>query len=251
VNTTLPIDLRFRPESYWTVPETVLANINGEARRRAVRDAIERGTVDSLPAPLLADDLPAPLLRLVLSMHPRHWGGETLPDYLPGEVEIARAVLPNTVLGDVISFRARRAGRGIAFRVVDDNGFEIEPGQRMARRPLTMSRLVRLIERSGEGVSLWASQLGPDDDPNDATSIFVSSVFYPELERYYSERASRWLRRRCGQWAEPVTAERLDVIRRGLLWRLDAEDRQRGIARPDWERHAAVERFIRLRFMVL
>src|SRR4051794_3027842 len=129
VNTTRPIDLRFRPESYWTVPETVLANIKGEGRRRAVRVAIELGKAHELPPLLLADDLPAPLLRQVLTMHPRHWGGETLPDYLPGEVEIARVVLPDTVLCDVVSFRASRVDRGIAFRVVTDNGDELKPKQ--------------------------------------------------------------------------------------------------------------------------
>jgi hypothetical protein len=232
------------------VPETVLANVKGEVRRRVIREAIERGTADRLPAALLADDLPAPLLRLVLSMHPRDWSGETLPDYSSGEVEIARVVLPDTVLSDVVSFRARRVGSSIAFRVVTDNADELSPGQKTARLPLTLARLVRLIERTGLGTSAWQSYVSVGGSLADLPSLDVSSAFYPELERYYRERGSRWLRRRCGQGAEPATAERLDAIRRGLLWRLDADDRQRGIVRPGREQRAAVERFIRLRFMV-
>lgn len=243
-------DLTFRPTDYFAVPETVFASIKGEARRRAVREAIEQGAAERLPAVLLRDSLPAALRSLLCSRFPRLMGGETLPDCEPGEVEIARVTYPSTVLSDVMSFRARRVRNHITFRAVTDNADELVPGQKRAWLPLTMAKLVRLIERTGQGVAFWASHLAAGTGPADLPPVEVSSAFYPELDRYYGERASRWLRRRCGQWGEPATTEHLDVIRRGLLWRLNAEDRQRGITRPEKDRCAAVERFIRLRFMV-
>ena len=79
---------------------------------------------------------------------PPSWmDGEYLPDYLPGEVEIARIVL-ESVTQDVVSIRARRRGsvRRIVYRVVDQFGSEFDFSPRSSRRPLSHGRLARLID---------------------------------------------------------------------------------------------------------
>jgi hypothetical protein len=240
--------LAFRPADYFAVPETILASIKGEARRRAIRDAIERGTVDRLPAAFMRDSLPRPLLAILHAHCPALTAGETLPDCHAGEVEIARVSYPDAVLCDVTSFRARRAGKRITFRAVTDNGDDVALAQTTARLPLTLAGLVRLIERGREGIGFWRSQTACGVRARDLARVTTASAFYPELEPYYAERAARWLRRRGIATAEHATADRLATIRRGLLWRLATEDRQRGIRRTEDDSHAAVDRFIRLRF---
>jgi len=106
------IDGAFRPASYW--------------------DPAEPAQVDHLAT----GELP-----------PSWMDGEYLPDYLPGEVEIARIVL-ESVTQDVVSIRARRRGseRRIVYRVVDEFGSEFDFSPRSSRRPLSHGRLARLID---------------------------------------------------------------------------------------------------------
>lgn len=241
-------NLAFRPADYFAVPETILASIKGDARRRAIRDAIERGTVDRLPAALMRDSLPPPLLALLHAHYPALTAGETLPDCDAGEVEIARVTYPDTSLCDVTSFRARRAGKRITLRAVTDNGYGVPLAQKTARLPLPLAALVRLIEGAKQGIGFLKSQIACGVRLCDVPSVTAASAFYGELEPYYSERAARWLRRHGAPGADHAPAGRLAMIRRGLLWRLATEDRQRGVLRTDGERHTVVERFIRLRF---
>ena len=106
------IDRAHRPASYW--------------------DLAEPAQVDHL-AP---DD-----------MRPSWMAGEYLPDYLPGEVEVARLVL-ETVTHDVVSIRARRRGseRRIVYRVVDEFESEFDFSPRSSRQPLSHGELARLID---------------------------------------------------------------------------------------------------------
>ncbi|MFL5489953.1 MAG: hypothetical protein ACJ8AV_00970, partial [Gemmatimonadales bacterium] len=139
--------------------------------------------------------------------HPSWLGGEYLPDYLPGEVEIARIVL-DSVTQDVISFRARRRrhGRRILYRVVDeycDN--EIGPWicrPASSAQPLTLAGMIQLIDtaRSAD----FAEQEGslPDllrgiqegCEPEELGEfVAVESDFYPQLSGYYRRQARCWL----------------------------------------------------------
>jgi hypothetical protein len=102
-------NLGFRPSTYWETPDTVLANIKGEQRRRAIRKLLDAGDVEVLEERLLAESLTDEERRALGRLHPSLMGGEYLPTYQGDEVEIARVALQSTT-GDVVSFRARREG---------------------------------------------------------------------------------------------------------------------------------------------
>jgi len=51
-------DMEFRPASYWGVSEAVLANVMGEFRRRQIHEAMEEGTVNTIPTPIFGESPP-------------------------------------------------------------------------------------------------------------------------------------------------------------------------------------------------
>lgn len=207
------IDLQFRPQSYWDSAEpltAILGNIKGENRRQMARDFIAGSASEVLgeiDSDLLADTVDDGIRRELGRLHPSWMGGEYLPDYLPGEVEIARIVLASTTQ-DVISIRARRRRGGIRilYRIVDE--YQDSPGNpwtcrpRSSARPLTLGQLVQLIDHAGhedlnpDGRSLTDNlcELQEGCDPGDLLSfVTLDSEWYPELSAYYRWRAQRWV----------------------------------------------------------
>ena len=105
----------FRPKSYWSESdplEAILRNIKGENRRQMVIDFWNAGHLEKLDAILLQNELGEAERQGLGRIHPSFMGGEYLPAYLPGEVEIARVCLQSTT-SDVISLRARPTPTGI------------------------------------------------------------------------------------------------------------------------------------------
>jgi hypothetical protein len=210
-------DLTFRPASYWEHDDALAAirsGIKGQNRRRMVTDAVTGG----IDPGLLEDALDKGTRDRLGALHPSWMGGEYLPGYLPGEVEIARIVLAS-VMQDVISFRARRRRRGgglrILYRVVDEY---LEPGDLLwtcrpasSRLPLTLGHMIRLIDGArrpaweyGEGGltdAIRDSQEGGDSE-DIACFVSVESDFYPGLGAWYDARAEEWLVRKRREWEE-------------------------------------------------
>ncbi len=84
-----------------------------------ITDYWNAGKLEELD-PALLHDVPHDAARQSLGrIHPSFMGGEYLPGYLPGEVEIARICLRSTT-SDVISLRARPNEAGIAYRIADE-----------------------------------------------------------------------------------------------------------------------------------
>jgi hypothetical protein len=124
-------------------------------------------------------------------------GGEYLPDFLDGEVEIARVTLASTTM-DVTSIRARIVDGGYEYRVVDEyeeereTEFDVQP--KSSDEPLTLGQVIDIIDTS-ELVS------GPRDmnfqGGATAEEIFnfatVTSVYYPDLETYFDTADEKWL----------------------------------------------------------
>jgi hypothetical protein len=99
------INLDYRPDSYWDGPETLVANIKGDVRKRTVVSAIEKGKADSLPAEAFADSVTEDDKEALTERGRAFLGGEELPDYDNGEIEIARICI-NPFTHRVISNRA-------------------------------------------------------------------------------------------------------------------------------------------------
>ncbi len=212
-------DLQFRPRTYWSI-ESIFANIKGQLRREDIEDALGSGEVEGLPVVSFADDLPVPCRDFLGGMHPWLVGGEYLPEYLAGEVEIARVALDSVSL-DVVSVRACRRRRCIRYRIVDeysDEGAMYVVKPESSEVPLSMAQLIELIdtavmqngcradERTGLVRRHWDELNG--DIPLDEVVSFarVSSPFYPQLGAYYEAEAAAWARQlaaRRGDAADP------------------------------------------------
>lgn len=207
-----PYDLDFRPSSYWAPEnaiETLLVNIKGERRRRAVRAMLEQGYAYVLATFLARNAIEEEERATLESIHPAFRGGEYLPDAGPEEVEIARVCLASTTM-DVISVRAQRVSRGWRYRIVDEYGgiFHVRPAS--SRQPLRMRRLIRLMDTARKD-----DQVGITDAYRDANMnvfledgepiselrrrvndledfVTVTSAFYPQLGAWYEEEGHIW-----------------------------------------------------------
>jgi hypothetical protein len=98
-----PIDLDFRPETYWPAGGDDRGRITNEMEWR-LRQAQETGDWSRAHLPGVAFALR---------------GGDFLPPFHAYEVEIARLSLESATW-DVTSFRARPIGSRIAYRAVDE-----------------------------------------------------------------------------------------------------------------------------------
>ena len=204
---TMPtFDAAFRPASYWDPADAriaVLHNIKGQNRRVIVAQHLRSPIPDAgedLHAAFLADELADEDRSVLGAIHPSWMGGEYLPDYLPGEVELARIVL-ESVTQDVVSIRARRRGRErrIRYRVVDEYESEFVFSPRTSRQPLSQGQLIRLIdtlqnaEEPLEGRTYIGDILHRNaSSPVEKLAAFatVESLFYPTLGEHF--RASTW-----------------------------------------------------------
>jgi hypothetical protein len=204
----------YRPESYWDCGKEGFTNIKGEMRRRVLDGALAGGQLDLLPGSLLSDELSHEERFKMAAMHPSFMGGEFLPAYLAGELEIARVSL-ESVTWDVISVRAQKLDDGrISYRVVDEyeSPFRCRPGT--SAEPLTMSELISLID-SVEGHNAgFGDARGLTDSYRDYNCdldrtlqhlnvlvhfVRVYSLYYPELESWYEAEAQEWYSKRAAE----------------------------------------------------
>lgn len=202
-------NLTFRPQSYWDDPlRTLLANIKGEHRRRTALDLIRQGRLDALEQWLVAERLPDRVRELAGQIHPMFMGGEYLPDFAEGEVEIARVSLESTT-SDVISIRAKRKSGAIDYRIVDEYESAFKFAPKVSKEPLTLGELITLIDcveyQDSDGSKGLTNSFRDSNfeayRSEDASQrarelvdfVRVTSSFYPELERWYRHEAQEWL----------------------------------------------------------
>ena len=196
------LDLSFRPRAYWpedSVRLAILGNIQGEARRRILQEALDSGDADFPPEGLLQPALEPRLRSLLGSMHPIFMGGEYLPDYLPEEVEIARVALKSTT-ADVISIRAFMEGDHlIHYRVLDEYDTEFSQPITKSPTPLSTEELIHLIDTSdGHGepglVMPFLAMNAEYGDPESLRDfISVRSDFYPGIGSHYRQLTDSYL----------------------------------------------------------
>ena len=188
------LDLSFRPLTYWpedSVRLAILGNIQGEARRRILQEALDSGDSDFPPEALLQPVLEPELRRLLGKIHPMFMGGEYLPDYLPEEVEIARIAMESTT-ADIISIRAfMAADHLIHYRVVDEYETEFSQSITESSTPLSTAEIIHLIDTAdghdepGLVLPFLAMNAQYDNPENLRDFISVRSDFYPGLGSHY------------------------------------------------------------------
>ena len=195
-------DLDFRPETYWPdfddYHAIAAARVKGALRRQAASQLADEGLYDPV---ICAESLPEEHRIAIGRVHPMFMGGEYLPDLLANEVEIARATLKSTTM-DVISVRARPTKHRIIYRIVDEyyeeELFEYHLIQKTSIRPLTMRKLIALIDNAQEegGLSSCARQMNYEGS-GDAERLYdfatITSDFYPELRAWYDQSNLEWL----------------------------------------------------------
>jgi hypothetical protein len=169
-----------------------------------VRDYYENGQLQQLSDNLLADSLDEKTRESLGQIHPTFMGGEYLPGYKRGEVEIARIELASTT-ADVISIRARPSGSRILYRICDEYDSSYKLPQKSSSQPFSLAEFIRFLDAVDQGTSKpdW-SQFGfvlefneSNFDSGAALEDFrefsrIESEFYPELELHYAQAIEEW-----------------------------------------------------------
>ena len=192
-----------RPQSYWEDGDAlacILRNVKGTERRALIVEQWEQGRLQEMPEELLKEALSVEARDALGRIHPVCMGGEYLPDYVRGEVEIARLELRSTT-ADVISVRARRGRGPIRYRIVDEYGTEFALPRKTSRRPLTLSELITFINGSraadleGSLALCYNNMNAPERDDREAMRHFttVKSDIYPQLEEHYEHVFDDWV----------------------------------------------------------
>jgi hypothetical protein len=188
------------------------ARVKGELRRQAAMDMAASGDFDG---EVMSSGLDDEHRKAVGAIHPWLMGGEYLPDLLEGEIEIARVTLASTTM-DVISIRAQIVETGFRYRIVDeyegelDREFEFEP--KMTAGPLSMKEIIGIIDGSELVTGPRDMNLEGGATKEDVYNFAaVTSVFYPELEAYYSEANDAWLEDRIREEAEEEERDERDA----------------------------------------
>jgi hypothetical protein len=195
------IDYDFWPKSYWEVPDplqAILVNVKGRRRRQMIRDFWEAGAIEQLEKDLLLDCLSEEQRSCLGRIHPTFMGGEYLPDYAEGEVEIARIELESTT-ADVISIRAKKNGELLVYSIVDEYETEFSVSPEKSKKQLTLAQLIGLIDGASEEGSLGIcytqmNYSGDSIEQLDRIRYFtrVESVFYPQLNLHYEKMLDLW-----------------------------------------------------------
>jgi len=197
-----PVDYSYRPASYWTEDSLrrLLTNIKGAERKRAALKLLDAGRLDEATAFILADSLTDADRNITGKIHPGLMGGEYLPDYLPGEVEIARITMAS-ITQDVISIRAFPNRGRIGFRVVNEyeSTYRIRP--KTSKRPLDLRQLIHLIDTASSDdmgpICLGILQTHVDCceiEPQELVGFMeFTSEFYLDLRKHYWFAVNQWV----------------------------------------------------------
>jgi hypothetical protein len=201
------INYDFRPKNYWSDASplaALLRNVKGTERREIILQHAAAGELDQVDEDLVGEEVSELVRNFLGRLHPSFMGGEYLPGYLPGEVEIARIELESTT-ADVISLRARpNADDGIDYRIVDEYNSEFSFDPESSDQPLTLGELIKLIDEADQvgaglngGLALGYNEMNADsyEDRSELRHFTsVDSNVYAQLSKHYSKVFADWVK---------------------------------------------------------
>ncbi len=126
-------------------------------------------------------------------------GRDSLPPYLPGEVEIARGCLRSTAR-DVISLRSRPVPGGIAYRIEDEYRGVFTLPIAASSEPLTLAELIRQFDDGRLRELDWSREftIGHNNmnaersEPNDLRRFTrITSSVYRQRELHFDQIFAR------------------------------------------------------------
>ncbi len=185
------IDLTFKPaERLFPMPAEryLLSKVKGTWRREVLALAVEEDRLNGVDPFFTTTALTKEERRDRSAVHPSFMGGEYLPDFEEGEIEVARIDL-RSVTADAISVRLRVTRSGFVYRVVDeymdeyDNGLLESPSTTLSDTPLCLGDFGRFVVHASRLVDIVdPEQFDSEDESQDF--IFASSEFYPDFGFY-------------------------------------------------------------------
>ena len=191
------VDLSFRPSSCLfplTAEKLLLSRVKGTQRRESLTAAIEQDRLSDLNPFFTQTSLSAEDRRARAAIHPSFMGGEYLPDFEEGELEMARLSL-RSVTADVISIRLRRTEDGFVYRIVDEymdqdpNGLLDEPTTIVVEQPLTMKDFGAFVVQVSR-MDHWCDPESHETEEEAQDFVVATSEFYPEFGDYIAEAIS-------------------------------------------------------------
>jgi len=200
----------FRPASYWDDADpvsAVLRNVTGESRRQMITDYWKAGRLEELSSELLHDEPDRGTVTRLGRIHPSFLGGEFLPPYLPGEVEIARICLRSTT-SDVIPLRARPVPGGIAYRIEDEYRGQFTLPIPVSVLPLTLAELIRQFDEGrlkeldwAGGLTLGYNNMNAEYSDFEQLRHFtrITSRIYRQLEGHFEHVFEEWFAESCAE----------------------------------------------------
>jgi len=199
------IDYSYQPKSYWdedNVLQTILRDVKGAERRKMIKAYYEDGNFQELDGVFMQSSLTNDERKYLGAIHPMFMGGEYLPDYNPGETEIARVTLKSTTQ-DVISIRAKKEDGLLHYSLADEyDEHESYLWPNSSKKPFTLKELIEFLDNSTQeigyqgGLSLsynnYNAEGGLDRESLEEFTT-ISSEIYPQLEEHYQHVFRDWV----------------------------------------------------------
>jgi|TARA_B100002003_G_scaffold63729_1_gene59057 hypothetical protein len=199
------IKYSFRPKSYWdedNVLQALLRDVKGAERRKMIKAYYDQGNFQYLDETFTKTSLSDDERKRLGAVHPMFMGGEYLPDYNPGETEIARVTLKSTTQ-DVISIRAKKEDGLLHYSLADEyDEHESYLWPNSSKKPFTLKELIEFLDNSTQeigyqgGLSLsynnYNAEGGLDRESLEEFTT-ISSEIYPQLEEHYQHVFRDWV----------------------------------------------------------
>jgi len=188
------IDLAFRPSArLFPMPaeRLLLSKVKGTRRREVLALAVEEDRLHEVDPFFMSTGLSNEERRARSAVHPSFMGGEYLPDFEEGEIEVARLDL-RSVTADAISIRLKATKVGFVYRVVDeymdeyDNGLLESPSTTLSDTPLCLGDFGRFVVHATRLLDIIDPERFDSEDEAQEF-VFASSEFYPEFDAYIAE----------------------------------------------------------------